>query len=421
MTFRIDKKKSKKFYNEIIKKFPEGKVKYYFGEEQDFFKSISFADFLEEDNIFKVNFKNNLEIEFFKILFEKLFINNEDYNFNKTRNEIINDAEYTYIPFKEIDNVRFSNEIKTQHFLPIKENKSEFIFINLASSYDYPDEITDYFIRTMADSLIGDFSSEEVNNFNFFAFFKPIKYLLKIRVNSKDLLNLLKYFLARDMGVCPIEDCSNLVLEFEVDRKVDNIYDTKNNSFLIHPIPQETEAISYYINALREREPFYQFLDFYHILETYCYNYCIDHLIDFLKNQEPYEVFKNIGNLKREEYIISRSIEFICNNNNFGNLKNELNQLEDKINQFIIEINKTVSGEEIRIFSRWEEDEQNTYYYYLGKLIYKLRCEIVHRKIQKNPVTKYSQSYPKIMRILKLIMKKISEVIIDEKEASNDS
>jgi len=416
MTSRINEKKSKKFYNKIIKKFPEEKVKYYFVEERDFIESISSAEFLEEDNIFKVSFKNDLEIEFFKILFDKLFKNNENFDFNKSRNGIINDNDYTYIPFKEIDNVKFSNKIETPLFLPINKNKSEFIFINLLLNYDYPDEITDYFIITMEDSLISDFNFGADKNFNFFKFFRPIKYLLKIRKESTDLLNPLKYFLAKDMGVYPLKDHPNLVSEFEVDRKVDNIYDKTNGSFLIHPIQRKTEVVSYYLNALREKEPLYQFLDFYHILETYFYNFFIDYLKDFLKSREPCEFFKNIDKLKKEEYMIAKSIEFICSNNDFYNLKYNLNLLENKINQFITEMNENISGDKIGSFSNWGKDKQNSYYYYLGRLIYKVRCEIAHRKIQKNPITKYSQSCPEIIKILNLIMKKISEVIIEKKE-----
>ena len=416
MISSIDEKKSKKFYNEIIKKFPEGKVKYYFGEEQDFFESICFLDFLKEDNIYKVSFKNNLEIEFFKILFEKLFINDEDFNFNKTRNEIINDAEYNYIPFKEIDNVRFSNEIKIQHFLPIKEDKSEFIFINLVSSYDYPDEIADYFISTMAASLITDFSFEGAKNINFFEFFKPIKYLLKIKRDSADLLYPLKYFLAKDMGLYPPKDHPNLLSEFKIDQKIDNIYDKTNNSFLIHPAQRKTEIISYYLNALQEKNPLYQFLDFYHILETCCYNFFIEYLKDFLKNTEPYEFFKNAEKLKKDEYIISKSIEFICNNELSCNWENDINSLEEDMNKFIAEINKYISGDKLKSLSNWRNNQQTPYYYCLGRLIYKMRCEIAHRKIQKNPITKYIRSYPEIIKLFNSIMKKISEVIIEREE-----
>ena len=416
MTLRINEKKSKKFYNEIIKKFLKEKVEYYFGSEQDFFKSICFFVFLKEDNIYKVSFKNNLEIEFFKTLFIKLFTKNKDFNFNKSRNEIVDDAEYTYIPFEEIDNVKLDNELETQCFLPIKEDKSEFIFINLVSSYDYPDEIADYFISTMVGSLITDFSFEGANNFNFFEFFKPIKYLLKIKGDSTDLLYPLKYFLAKDMGLYPPKDHLNLSSEFKIDQKLDNIYDKTNNSFLIHPAQRKTEVISYYLNALQEKDPLYQFLDFYHILETYCYNFFIEYLKDFIKNTEPYEFFKNAEKLKKDEYIISKSIEFICSNELSYNWEIDINPLEEDMNKFIAEINENISGEKLKSVSNWRSDNQNPYYYHLGRLIYKVRCETAHRKIQRNPITKYIRSYPEIIKLFNLIMKKISEVIIEREE-----
>lgn len=416
MTSRINEKKSKKFYNKIIKKFPEEKVKYYFGEERDFIESISSTEFLEEDNIFKVSFKNGLEIEFFKILFDKLFKNNENPDFNKSRNGIINDIDYTYIPFKEIDNVKFSNKIETILFLLINKNKSEFIFINLLLDYDYPDEITDYFIRTMEDSLISDFNFGAEKNFNFFKFFKPIKYLLKIKGDSTDLLYPLKYFLAKDMGLCPPKDHLNLSSEFKIDQKLDNIYDKTNNSFLIHPAQRKTEVISYYLDALQEKDPLYQFLDFYHILETYCYNFFIEYLKDFIKNTEPLEFFKNAEKLKKDEYIISKSIEFICSNELSYNWEIDINPLEEDLNKFIAEINENVSGEKLKSVSNWRSDNQNPYYYHLGRLIYKVRCETVHRKIQRNPITKYIRSYPEIIKLFNLIMKKISEFVIEREE-----
>ncbi len=416
MTSSIDEKKSKKFYNKIIKQFPKEKVEYYFGREQDFFESICFFDFLKEDNIYKVSFKNNLEIEFFKTLFIKLFTKNKDFNFNKSRNEIVDDVEYTYIPFEEMDNVKLDNELETQCFLPIKEDKSEYIFINLVLSYDYPDEITDYFISTMAGSLITDFSFEGAKNFNFFEFFKPIKYLLKIKGDSTDLLYPLKYFLAKDMGIYPPKDHLNLLSEFKINQKIDNIYDKTNNSFLIHPAQRKTEVISYYLNALQEKDPLYQFLDFYHILETYCYNFFIEYLKDFLKNTEPYEFFKNAEKLKKDEYIISKSIEFICSNELSYNWENDINPLEEDMNKFIAEINENISGDKFKSLSNWRKDKQNPYYYCLGRLIYKVRCEIAHRKIQKNPITKYIRSYPEIIKLFNSIMKKISEVIIEREE-----
>ncbi len=416
MTSRINEKKSKKFYNKIIKKFPEEKVKYYFGEERDFIESISSTEFLEEDNIFKVSFKNGLEIEFFKILFDKLFKNNENSDFNKSRNGIINDIDYTYIPFKEIDNVKFSNKIETILFLLINKNKSEFIFLNLLLDYDYPDEITDYFIRTMEDSLISDFNFGAEKNFNFFKFFKPIKYLLKIKGDSTDLLYPLKYFLAKDMGLCPPKDHLNLSSEFKIDQKLDNIYDKTNNSFLIHPAQRKTEVISYYLDALQEKDPLYQFLDFYHILETYCYNFFIEYLKDFIKNTEPFEFFKNAEKLKKDEYIISKSIEFICSNELSYNWEIDINPLEEDVNKFIAEINKNISGDKLKSVSNWRSDNQNPYYYHLGRLIYKVRCETAHRKIQRNPITKYIRSYPEIIKLFNLIMKKISEFIIEREE-----
>lgn len=416
MTSRINEKKSKKFYNKIIKKFPEEKVKYYFGEERDFIESISSTEFLEEDNIFKVSFKNGLEIEFFKILFDKLFKNNENPDFNKSRNGIINDIDYTYIPFKEIDNVKFSNKIETILFLLINKNKSEFIFINLLLDYDYPDEITDYFIRTMEDSLISDFNFGAEKNFNFFKFFKPIKYLLKIKGDSTDLLYPLKYFLAKDMGLCPPKDHLNLSSEFKIDQKLDNIYDKTNNSFLIHPAQRKTEVISYYLDALQEKDPLYQFLDFYHILETYCYNFFIEYLKDFIKNTEPFEFFKNAEKLKKDEYIISKSIEFICSNELSYNWEININPLEEDMNKFIAEINENISGEKLKSVSNWRSDNQNPYYYHLGRLIYKVRCETAHRKIQRNPITKYIRSYPEIIKLFNLIMKKISEFVIEREE-----
>jgi len=185
------------------------------------------------------------------------------------------------------------------------------------------------------------------------------------------------------MGVYPLKVHPNLVSEFEVDRKVDNIYDKTNDSFLIHPIQRKTEVVSYYLNALREKEPLYQFLDFYHILETYFYIFFVDYLKDFLKSREPSEFFKNIDKLKKDEYIIAKSIEFICSNNDFYNLKCNMNLLENKINQFITEMNENIFGDKINSFSNWEKDKQNSYYYFLGRLIYKARCEIAHRKIQK--------------------------------------
>lgn len=416
MTSRINEKKSKKFYNKIIKKFPEEKVKYYFGEERDFIESISSTEFLEEDNIFKVSFKNGLEIEFFKILFDKLFKNNENPDFNKSRNGIINDIDYTYIPFKEIDNVKFSNKIETILFLLINKNKSEFIFINLLLDYDYPDEITDYFIRTMEDSLISDFNFGAEKNFNFFKFFKPIKYLLKIKGDSTDLLYPLKYFLAKDMGLCPPKDHLNLSSEFKIDQKLDNIYDKANNSFLIHPAQRKTEVISYYLDALQEKDPLYQFLDFYHILETYCYNFFIEYLKDFIKNTEPFEFFKNAEKLKKDEYIISKSIEFICSDELSYNWEIDINPLEEDLNKFIAEINENISGEKLKSVSNWRSDNQNPYYYHLGRLIYKVRCETAHRKIQRNPITKYIRSYPEIIKLFNLIMKKISEFVIEREE-----
>jgi len=416
MTSRINEKKSKKFYNKIIKKFPEEKVKYYFGEERDFIESISSTEFLEEDNIFKVSFKNGLEIEFFKILFDKLFKNNENLDFNKSRNGIINDIDYTYMPFKEIDNVKFSNKIETILFLLINKNKSEFIFINLLLDFDYPDEITDYFIRTMEDSLISDFNFGAEKNFNFFKFFKPIKYLLKIKGDSTDLLYPLKYFLAKDMGLCPPKDHLNLSSEFKIDQKLDNIYDKTNNSFLIHPAQRKTEVISYYLDALQEKDPLYQFLDFYHILETYCYNFFIEYLKDFIKNTEPFEFFKNAEKLKKDEYIISKSIEFICSNELSYNWEIDINPLEEDLNKFIAEINENISGEQLKSVSNWRSDNQNPYYYHLGRLIYKVRCETAHRKIQRNPITKYIRSYPEIIKLFNLIMKKISEFIIEREE-----
>ena len=133
-------------------------------------------------------------------------------------------------------------------------------------------------------------------------------------------------------------------------------------------------------------------------------------MIGKIEEKEPYEAHKIVKNMQKEEYLISYAVAYFLQGR-----EDKLKTVLDKLNQgnsvenLIKRLNE-ISSNPIEKFSNW----QNDYAENLGRLIYKIRNEIVHTKRKKDILGDLISKYLNVFQYIIEILKDISEKGIEE-------
>lgn len=329
-----------------------------------------------------------------------------------------------FVEYKDSTALRMIKRLKQHSYRNIKfDGKSIDIFIDPEGKHylDY-EEFYDYIIYTLKLRELSIPVVSSKKEYEISDFLKPIFYLVRVDKDIDYILPSLNYHFAKYLGISPInnKDLPETVV-FDLPSQNINIFHNEIDKLLRKT--KGTQAINYYLKALNEPDPLYQFLDFYHIIETFCYDYIWDYYTNLKK--EPKEKFEELINLKKnnlEEKLIKKTFVILQERyvEKFKTFKATLDKLngenkneDGKLNKFIKKLNKNISGNKIPEYKNWDN---KGYFENLGRFIFKIRSEIAHRKIQKNPITSYATNYHDVISEINKIMKEIAETIIEEKE-----
>ena len=416
----INRKRSNMIFDQIIRNFPVNKRDFFFGDRKDFFESVSNFRYDQGSETCHVNCQNDFEITYPFELFKKIFISKGRLRINMSATGPIKVGKLVYIPLRELVNFQYTKEIDTKIF-PIKtlsRGKTDgFLFLNPTGQKEYPHILDDYFMATMVDT----FESTSIDQldgltFRFYDFFKPIRYLVVTRRDTR-IPAPLEYFLAKDLGLFPEYEDLLEAVKFPIAQSISNIFDESKDQFLLESRNRKTEVLRYYAKALSEQDPLYQFLDFYHIIETYCCDFFLLYVEQEKTRKGAFWVFndmirKQIG----EEVLFKYTMTFLCDTNPdlVASIKGELSKVRTELDRFIRQINENMTGENIQSYNRWSRG--NDFGAVLGRFLFKLRSEIAHRKEGTNPISNYIRNYRHAMSSVVFGMKYISEKIIENEE-----
>jgi len=398
---RIDESKTTKFYNEVIVEFD--KHEEIFGKLDDF-KDLIKSSEEREDGLAVPTKLSNTSIYFQKELFENLFcLGFAQANFDSKEGKLI------------IDNKLYTELYLSPVFYPRERELSDinkdygkiFVFVKGKGGIYYSSKIIPYFIRTIKNRFINKnvFAERE---FDFYDFFKTIEGLIFINKDdfSGDQVDRVEknliFQMAKKYGLVPIEE-EILTKKFTLPKEGDE--------FKIEVESKTSLAIDYYLKGLRATSAFYQFLNFYQVIERYSLVYSLKYLIGKIEEKEPYEAHQIVKNMHKEEYLISYAVSYLLKGRE-SELKTKLGILneEDSVQDLIIKL-KEISSHEIKNFYNWKENNCTEN---LGKLIYKIRNEIVHTKRKKDILGDLISKYLNVFQYIIEILKDISEKGIEE-------
>lgn len=399
----IDESKVEKFYNEIIGEFDEHES--IFGGLNDFKDLIKSSEEREDEYVIPTKMPN-ICLYFQKELSEKLFyLGSNNLNFDsqegklRTENELYIELYLSGL-FHPSENE--NNDIN-------KDYKEVFIFIKGKGEIYYSSKVIPYFISTLKNRFISK-KILEVKEFNFYDFFKPIEGLIVINKNDisdegiENLSKSLKFQIAKKYGLIPKEE-SLLTSKFTLSNE--------NGEIRTDAKSKTTPAIDYYLKGLRITNIFYQFLNFYQVIEHYCVVYFLKYLTQKIDKNEPYQVYNEIKkNIRKEEKVISLAVSYLLQNID-SELKANLDEFnrDSSVQNLIGELNEASSGEAIKDFNNWESNYGEN----LGGLIYKIRNEVVHTKRRREDMLgDLASKYSNVFQYIVVVLKNISEKAIEE-------
>lgn len=396
----IDTSKIDRFYNGIVREFDNHED--IFGKIDDFRSLIQSSEEREDGYVISTKI-SNLGIYFQKELFEKLFYSTYDVlNFDSNPGELVigNDI---YIELYLPDSFYSPENIDTIY----KEYDKVFIFIKGRGETYYYSKVIPYFISTLKNRFVNKNILEE-KEFNFYDFFRPIEGLVIIDKHDipenkfKNLSKNLKFQITKRYGLIPIEE-GQLTSKFNLSIK---------NSEIKNVTSKTTSAIDHYLKGLRTTNIFYQFLNFYQVIEHYCVAYSLKHLTKKIRKEESYQVYNEIkSKIKKEEYVISLAVSHLLIDYEDA-LKTNLTELNqsNSVQNLISKLNEVSPDYSIKNFNNWQDNYGENF----GRLIYKVRNEIVHTKRKEDILEDLALHYPNLLQYIVKVLKNMSEKAIEE-------
>lgn len=413
--------KARKFYSEVISLYPQVNREYpqaesLWGKETEFIDSLKNADYIVSNKEYEVDFQK-LKISFSKPIFDILFLNNTAIEFNKPIGQRLELKNYIYLELKESPIVNLNSKEDSDLFSLSKSSFSRrryywgYFFINEDSVEDlyYPKEVLPFFIWQLKKRLIKDYAFDLSAGIytNFCALFKPIKYILKVRKDKEALQEKLLYRLCTDLGLIEHKACN--IFKINMKQDIREIYDKTTNSLLLSNKKQyNIDSLKFYISAMENSDPCYQFLELYHSLESYFYKYFYEYIKN-LKKVKTRKDFNQIQKHTEEGKMLKLVIRDVSDK--FYYLENELNNISG-LNSFCTNI----LGKSINLAS-WNESDKECFSKQLSKFIYSIRNNIVHTKEPDKAMVNLSENEKDVLmeinKTLFTVVKKVFDKNIE--------
>jgi hypothetical protein len=347
------------------------------------------VDYVEEDDI-EVTLKGG-KLLFPKELFEFLFLGEEFCVFNYAIGRRFPYNGFIFIELKESSAIKIESEESEEKIHPgtysiTKDNSgntSSCFFVNDEIDISYPSEIVPFFVAQLQSRLNKSFT-----NFpeNFLHHFKPIKYAIRIEQDKNNLLIKLLYKLAAELGLIEnkIDECNKISIKSKsIGQDLANILAGISNENSQNLLP-----LNCFISAASNTNPYYRFLDIYHIFESLFYK----HFYYYVKNYPESISKKSYDDIKghtREEKMLKLVLIDILKDNE--KLRNEIKN--DLIKYCANELLKRIIGRDISV-EKWPTDNKNADDFcdnLAVNLIYKLRNAITHSKRTEDYIEKINE------------------------------
>ncbi len=370
----INEQKAGKFYSEVISLYPREVIDRLWRSKTEFLDSLKGAVYKGDNKEYEVDF-SRLKIKFSKPIFNILFLNKTVIKFDKPIGQRLELNNYIYLELKESPLVNLEDK-ESAGLFPLSKKKYYwgYFFINENSRDDsyYPKEVLSLFIFQLKERLIKYYAFDTNSDIyiNFCSLFKPIKYILRIRKDKETLKEKALYRLCTDFGL--IEHKRYTTTKINMSQNINEIYDKDTNSFLLTARKQyNIDSLKFYLSAMENLDPSYQFLELYHVLESYFYKYFYDYIKN-LKKVKTKKEFDRIKEYIREKPMLSLVIKDISNE--FSELKQEIGNISN-IGQFC----ENFLPENVNL-DNLDEDEEERFSNKLSDFIYQIRNNIVHTK-----------------------------------------
>lgn len=401
----INKGKALKFYNEVLSLYPQEVRNSLWGTKENFLDSVESAVYEKDDKEYKADFAN-LKIKFSTSIFNILFLNKTAVEFDKPIGQRLELNNYVYIELRESPLVNLEDKESAGLFSISKRRYYwGYFFINEDSreDLDYPKEVLSLFIFQLKERLIKDyvFSVGSDICINFCSLFQPMKYILKIKKDKKTLQEKALYRLCTDFGL--IECKRRTTTKINISQNINEIYDKDTNSFLLTARKQyNIDSLKFYLSAMENLDPSYQFLELYHVLESYYYRYFYKYIKN-LKRVKTRKEFDRIRDYIREKRMLKLVIKDISNE--FLQLKEEVGNISN-IRQFC----KNFLPENVNL-DDFNKDDEEKFSNNLSNFIYSIRNNIVHTKESNKSIRNLSEGEQRtlieINKLLILVVRKV--------------
>ena len=403
----INKRKAIKFYSEVMSLYPQRESLW--GKETEFIDSLKNPAYNNKE--YEVDFQK-LRISFSKPIFDILFSNNAAIEFNKPIGQRLEFKNYIYLELKEsplinlnskensglfsLSKTSFHRKRHYWGFFFINEDKKEHLY--------YPKEILPIFISQLKARLVKDYFSNVDTGvdiyINFCTLFKSLRYILRVKKGKKALLEKLLYRLCADLGL--IEHRIQAAFKIDVQQDINGIYDKTTNTLLLSNKKQyNIDSLKFYISAMENSDPCYQFLELYHSLESYFYKYFYEY-IKSLKKVKTRKDFKQIRNATDQREMLKLVIRDVSDELYY--LRNELNNING-LDSFC----ENILGD--TNLANWNESDTESFSNHLSKFISFIRNNIVHtRESDKAMVNLNENEKDVLMEINKTLFTVVKKV-----------
>ena len=392
----INERKARKFYSEVISLYPTEVIDSLWRNETEFLDSIKSAVYKGDNKDYEVDF-SNLKIKFSKPIFDILFLNKTAIEFDKPIGQRLDLNNYIYLELVESSLVNLENKENPGLFsLSKRKNYWGYFFINEDSREDsyYPKEVLPIFIFQLNERLIKDYAfSVDTDIYIDFCFlFNPIRYILKVKKDKEALQERLLYRLCTDLGL--IELKTHTTFKINIPQNINEIYNkganykTENPLLLSSRKQYNLNSLRFYLSAMGNSDPIYQFLELYHVLESYFYRYFYNYIKN-LKKVKTNKEFKQIKEHTNEDRMLKLVIKDISDK--FPQIEQQISKIPN-INQFCINF----LPEHVNLDNMNECDE-NKFSNKVSDFIYSIRNNIVHTKEPNRTIRDLNESEQKTL------------------------
>ncbi|MEJ5350293.1 MAG: hypothetical protein WHS65_01745 [Melioribacteraceae bacterium] len=417
---KIEQEKIKHFYNEVISLYPREVKEFYWGKDVSDFIDIIINSLPEneEQEIVSIICRNNESIVLSKPMFDFLFTEGELCNFNSPIGRRYEHNSYIFIEFIKSPIIIIKNNLDRNGIVPITKKETEDGLTKIESCffikgeiptedyYDYPIEIIPFFISQMKARLIK--KVDKLPSY-FIDHFEPMKYVLRIKNEQKNLLIKLLYKFATNLGIIENEIIYDNDTSTEINQEIKSILDDDGNINITNDSDQNLNSLKFYISAIKNPNPFYRFLDAYHVLESLFYEYFYNYVKNLNNNRSKDELYDEIRKHINEDQMLKLVlVNCLDNQDTIKKIK------EDLINKGIQDLSKIINKNYDII--NWSENESEKFALKLSDLIYSFRNAIVHSKKSDYHIEKieeFKDFIPKFIDLTNIVLE-LAKRILDK-------